>query len=319
VPPSFKTTVWMQQAKSIISSNNSPDIPFDSSINPYQGCEHGCIYCYARPTHAYLGHSPGLDFETRLYVKENAAALLKKEFSKPGYIPKLIVLGANTDPYQPIERQHNISRSILEVMEQHNHPVAITTKSGLVTRDIDILARLASKQLARVYVSVTSLNNEISRTLEPRASSPARRLEAIRKLTQAGIPTGTLIAPVIPGITDAELEKIIEAVASAGAASAAYISLRLPREVADLFTEWLHEHYPLRAKHVVNLISEMRGGRLYDSDFGTRMTGTGVFADLLRQRFELACKRHGINAKRELPFRTDLFSLTSDNSQLSLF
>lgn len=318
-PATFKTTVWLQQVKSIISNNDSPDIPFDSSINPYQGCEHGCIYCYARPTHAYLGHSPGLDFETKLYAKENAAVLLEKEFSKPGYVPKLIVLGANTDPYQPIERQHNISRSILQVMERHNHPVAITTKSGLVTRDIDILTRLARKQLVRVYVSVTSLNIEISRTLEPRASSPARRLEAIRRLTQAGIPTGTLIAPVIPGVTDAELENIVEAVASAGATSAAYIPVRLPREVADLFTEWLHEHHPLRARHVIKLISEMGGGRLYDSGFGARMTGTGVFADMLRQRFQLACKRHGINAKRELPFRTDLFSQTPSDSQMSLF
>ncbi|MDQ9172020.1 PA0069 family radical SAM protein [Oxalobacteraceae bacterium R-40] len=318
-PPKLKTVVWLQQAKSIIATNASPDIPFDASINPYQGCEHGCIYCYARPTHAYLGHSPGLDFETKLYAKENAAALLEKELAKPSYVPKLIVLGANTDPYQPIEREHAISRSILDIMDRHNHPVAITTKSGLITRDIDILSRLAANQLVRVYISVTSLNNDVSRTLEPRASSPARRLDAIRKLSEAGIPTGVLIAPVIPGITDVELEAIVEAIAAAGAASAAYIPIRLPREVADLFTEWLQEHYPLRAKHVEHLISEMRGGQLYDSAFGTRMTGTGVFADLLRQRFQLACKRHGINAKRELPFRTDLFSRPANTSQLSLF
>jgi DNA repair photolyase len=318
-PPKLKTLVWLQQAKSIVSTNDSPDIPFDASINPYQGCEHGCIYCYARPTHAYLGHSPGLDFETKLYVKENAAVLLEKEFSRPGYAPQLIVLGANTDPCQPIERHYAISRSILEVMDRYNHPVAITTKSGLVTRDIDVLARLASKRLVRVYISVTSLNNEVSRALEPRAGSPARRLDAIRKLTAAGIPTGVLIAPVIPGITDVELESIVGAVAEAGATSAAYIPLRLPREVADLFTEWLQEHYAFRAKHVENLISEMRGGRLYDSSFKTRMTGTGVFADLLRQRFNLACRRHGINAKRELPCRTDLFLRPSDSSQLNLF
>ena len=279
----------------------------------------GCIYCYSRPTHAYLGHSASLDFKTKFYAKENAAKLLEKEFFKPSYIPKLIVLGANTDPYQPTEREYRISRAILEVMDRYSHPVAITTKSGLVTRDIDILARLANKQLVRVYVSLTSLKNDVSRTLEPRASSPARRLDVIRKLTEAGIPTGVLIAPVIPGITDEEMESLVEAAGQAGATSAAFIPIRLPREVADLFREWLQEHFPLRAKHVENLISEMRGGQLYDSDFKTRMTGTGVFADLLRQRFKLACKRHGINARRELPFRADWFSRPEDTAQLNLF
>jgi DNA repair photolyase len=302
-----ETVIRMQRAARIISRNASPDIPFDASINPYQGCEHGCIYCYARPTHAYLGHSPGLDFETRLYAKENAAPLLEKELSRRGYVPGIVVLGGNTDPYQPAERELRITRAILEVLERYNHPVSITTKSGLVTRDIDILQRMAGKKLARVFVSVTSLNNDVSRTMEPRASAPGRRLGAIRKLAQAGIPAGVLVAPVVPAITDMELESILEHAAAAGATSAAYILLRLPREVEGLFLEWLEAHYPLRSRHVQSLLEQMRRGKLHEQEFGTRMTGTGVFADLLRQRFALACRKNKLNAER-LGLRTDLFA-----------
>jgi DNA repair photolyase len=316
--PKPKTTVWIQQAKSIISTNQSPDLPFDASINPYQGCEHGCIYCYARPSHAYLGLSPGLDFETKLFAKENAAQLLESELSSKRYIPKVIVLGANTDPYQPIEREMKITRAILEVLERFNHPLSITTKSGLVTRDIDILERMARKNLARVHISVTSLQNEVARTLEPRAAAPARRLSTIRRLTDAGIPVGVLVAPVIPAITDVELEAIVESAAAAGATSAAYILLRLPREVEDLFSEWLQTHYPLRAKHVLSLLSQMRGGKAYDAAFGSRMTGTGIFADLLRNRFRLVCLKSGINAARTI-LRTDLFAPPCNTLQLNLF
>jgi len=320
--PKPKTTVWLQQAKSIISTNQSPDLPFDASINPYQGCEHGCIYCYARPSHAYLGLSPGLDFETKLFAKENAAALLEAELTKPRYAPQVIALGANTDPYQPIERDLKITRSVLEVLERYNHPLSITTKSGLVTRDIDILERMAAKNLARVFVSVTSLQDEISRTLEPRASAPARRLSAIRRLSAAGIPVGVLIAPVIPAITDMELEAIVAAAASAGASSAAYILLRLPREVEGLFSEWLQAHHPLRAKHVASMLAQMRGGRAYDPAFGSRMSGTGIFADLLRDRFALACKKNGLGAERvsvRSTLRTDLFVRPRNTPQLDLF
>jgi DNA repair photolyase len=308
----------MQQAKSIISTNQSPDIPFEASINPYQGCEHGCIYCYARPSHAYLGLSPGLDFETRIFAKKNAAELLDAELSNKNYKPTLIALGANTDPYQPIEREHKITRSILEVLERYNHPVSIRTKSGIVIRDIDILERMARKNLVQVFVSVTSLKNEISRTLEPRASSAERRLATIRRLSEVGIPTGVLVAPIIPAITDMEMESILSAAAAAGATSAGFTLLRLPREVAGLFTEWLQAHYPLRAKHVLSLLSQMRGGRAYEAAFGTRMTGTGIFADLLRSRFQLACKKNGISSKR-LALRTDLFTQSCNEKQLALF
>lgn len=317
--PKIETVVSMHRAASIISINKSPDIPFDASINPYQGCEHGCIYCYARPTHAYLGHSPGLDFEMKLYAKENAAELLELELSNKRYTPRVIVLGGNTDPYQPIERDLKITRSVLEVLERYNHPVSITTKSGLVVRDVDVLQRMAQKQLAQVYVSVTSLNNDVSRTLEPRASVPSRRLSAIRRLTDAGIPVGVLVAPVIPAITDVELEAILDSVTAAGATSAAYILLRLPLEVAGLFSEWLEAHYPLRAKHVQSLLSQMRKGKIYDSAFGTRMSGTGVFAELLSQRFKLACKKNGLNA-RQYSLRTDLFAIPKlDTAQMDLF
>ncbi|MCY0858124.1 PA0069 family radical SAM protein [Cupriavidus sp. D39] len=316
--PQIQTIVFTEKAKRIISRNQSPDLPFDASINPYRGCEHGCIYCYARPSHAYLGLSPGLDFETRLYAKDNAAALLEAELAHRNYVPTVIALGANTDPYQPIERDLKITRGILEVLERFNHPVAITTKSGVVTRDIDILQRMAAKNLVRVHMSVTSLKNEIARTLEPRASAPARRLAAIAALSEAGIPVGVMVAPVIPSLTDPEMESILEAAAKAGAKTAAYILLRLPREVEQLFSEWLATYHPLRARHVESLVAQMRGGQAYDSRFGTRMTGTGIFAELLRKRFKLACQRFGLNAERH-PLTTEHFSRASAAPQMSLF
>ncbi|WP_295993090.1 PA0069 family radical SAM protein [Rugamonas sp.] len=313
-----KTSVVIQTAKSIISRNRSPDVPFDASINPIQGCEHGCVYCFARPTHAYLGLSPGLDFETKLFAKQNAAELLRAEFEKRSYVPEVITVGANTDPYQPAEKTLQITRALLGVFEDYNHPVSIITKSGLVMRDIDILSRLAEKQLVKVHVSVTSLDAKLSRTLEPRASAPRRRLLAIERLTDAQIPVGVLVAPVIPAITDHELESIVRAVATAGAKSAGYVLLRLPHEVAGLFTEWLDEHYPLKSKHVQTLLSQMRGGALYDAKFGERMSGTGPYADLLRDRFRLACKKHQLNLQR-VSLRTDLFKVPHRGPQLALF
>lgn len=316
--PRPKTTVWLQQARSIISTNQSPDVPFDASINPYQGCEHGCIYCFARPSHAYLGLSPGLDFETRLFAKKNAVELLEAELASKRYVPKVIALGANTDPYQPIEREYKITRSILEVLERHQHPVSITTKSGVVMRDLDILERMASKNLARVMISITSLKTDITRTLEPRASSPARRLAAVKQLSEAGIPVGVLVAPIIPAITDMEIEDVVAAAAEAGATYSAYTLLRLPLEINDLFSEWLQAHFPLRAKHVESLIAQMRGGKAYDAAFGTRMKGTGIFADLLKNRFMAACRKHGIGNERAM-LRTDLFVRPVNTPQLDLF
>jgi len=317
--PRPATTVSLETAKSIISRNDSPDVPFDLSINPYRGCEHGCVYCYARPTHAYLNHSPGLDFETRLYAKRNAADLLRKELSNPSYTPRLIALGANTDPYQPVERRLRITASILAVMEEFNHPVAITTKSASVTQDIDVLARMAGKNLVRVFMSVGSLDRTIARTLEPRASTPGARLDAIRTLSGAGIPTGVIVAPVIPALNDHDMEKILFTAKEAGARNAAYVLLRLPLEIADLFREWLAAHHPLKEAHVMNLVRQMRGGKIYDSDFKTRMKGTGVFADLLEQRFKRACAKAGLNQTRH-PLDTTLFSRPpADRPQLTLF
>jgi len=295
------TTVTAEQARSIISSNRSPDIPFDQSVNAYRGCEHGCIYCYARPSHAYLGLSPGLDFETRLYAKPNAAELLRQELSRPAYRPKLIAMGTNTDPYQPIERRMRITSALLEVFNDFNHPVSITTKSALIVRDIPLLSRLAQRNLLRVYISITTLDGELARRMEPRASSPPSRLAAVRSLAQAGIPVGVLIAPVVPGLTDHELEHIAAAAAEAGATEAAYILLRLPGEVAELFREWLETHYPLKASRVMNLLRDMRGGRDYDSDYRQRMAGSGVYADLLKQRFRRICSKHGLGAERRQP------------------
>ncbi|AEC18636.1 DNA repair photolyase [Pusillimonas sp. T7-7] len=322
-PPRPATVVTNETAKSIISHNDSPDIPFDQSINPYRGCEHGCIYCYARPTHAYLNHSPGLDFETKLYAKHNAAELLRKALSRPSYLPKLIALGANTDPYQPIERRLRITSSILAVLKEFNHPVAITTKSASITQDIDMLAYMASKNLVRVYMSVGSLDGSIARTLEPRASAPGARLNALRKLAQAGIPTGVIVAPVIPALTDHDMEKILFSAKDAGAQYAAYVLLRLPLEISELFREWLAAHHPLKEAHVMNLIKQMRGGKVYDADFRTRMKGSGIFADLIRQRFQKACTKAGLNPDRRAHLTAlstaDFLRPTQAGSQGELF
>ncbi len=294
-PPPLKTRVQEDRARRIITTNQSPDIPFDQSINPYRGCEHGCVYCYARQTHAYLGLSPGLDFETRLFKKSNAAELLETELRKPGYRCKPITLGANTDVYQPIERGLRITRALLEVMAAFQQPVAIITKSALILRDLDILTAMAKKNLAMVVVSVTTLVAKLAHAMEPRAAAPHRRLETIRALAEAGIPTAVNAAPMIPAINDMELDKILEAGAAAGARWAAYILLRLPFEVKDIFKEWLEAHFPDRAQHVMSLVRQAREGRENQAGFGKRMRGTGPYAAMLRQRYKLAVKRLGLN------------------------
>ena len=317
--PSAKTIVVRQQARSIISRNQSPDLPFDQSINPYQGCEHGCVYCYARPTHAYLGLSPGLDFETQIFAKVNAAALLRTELCKPGYVPGLIVVGANTDPYQPTERKLGITRSVLEVLAEAQVPVGIITKNALVTRDLDILSGMARKGLVQVNVSVTTLDHTLARKLDPRASSPTSRLQAIETLANAGIPVAVFSSPMIPAVNDVELEKILQAAAEAGARYATYALLRLPLEVRDLFVQWLQQHYPLRAEHVMHRVQQMRGGKDYDPDFATRMKGSGLFAGLLAQRFQIALKRYGL---RKPPPLADVSQFTPPrlpSAQSSLF
>ncbi|MFM9940672.1 MAG: PA0069 family radical SAM protein [Hyphomicrobiaceae bacterium] len=303
----FRTTVQPEQAKSIISTNDSPDISFDQSINPYRGCEHGCIYCYARPTHAYLGHSPGLDFETKLYAKVNAAELLEKELAKPGYMPKTIALGAVTDPYQPIEREHRISRAILEVMDRTGHPVGIVTKSAGIVRDIDVLQRLAARGLVKVAMSVTTLDRGLARSMEPRAATPPRRIEAIKQLAVAGIPTTVMVAPIIPALNDHEIEGILETAHAAGAREAGYVVLRLPLELKDLFREWLATDHPDRAARVINVLRSMHGGRDYVAAFGQRQRGSGPYADQIGARFRLALRRLGMN-QRHLRLRTDLFT-----------
>ena len=289
-----KTVVVQQMARSIISRNQSPDIGFEQSINPYQGCEHGCVYCYARPTHAYLGLSPGLDFETRIFAKTNAAKLLRAELGKPGYKPALIVLGANTDPYQPIERKLGLTRALLEVLAEYQLPIGIITKNALVTRDLDILGGMAAKGLVHVSISLTTLDHALARKLDPRASSPTSRLQAMQTLAQAGIPVAVFASPMIPAINDVELEKILQAAAGAGARYASYVLLRLPLEVRDLFVQWLMQHFPLRAEHVMHRVQEMRGGKDYDAHFATRMKGRGLFAELMAQRFQIALKRYGL-------------------------
>jgi len=289
------TTVTEERARSIIARNDSPDIPFEQSINPYRGCEHGCIYCYSRPSHAYLELSPGLDFETRLFAKTNAAELLKEELSRPGYRPKPIAFGTNTDCYQPIERRYKIMRQVLEVLAACEHPLTIVTKSALIERDIDLLAPMARKNLVKAFVSITTLDRSLARKLEPRAASPQRRLDALRALAAAGIPCGVMVAPVIPALTDKSMEEVLEAAAQAGASMAGWILLRLPNEVRPLFKEWLAAHYPQRADHVISIVRQSRGGRENDPNFGSRMTGSGNFAELIAQRFELACRRFGLN------------------------
>ncbi|WP_040260468.1 PA0069 family radical SAM protein [Pseudomonas massiliensis] len=297
VPASVHTEVRIEAAKTIIARNSSPDIPFDRSINPYRGCEHGCIYCFARPTHAYWDISPGLDFETRLIAKTNAAQRLEETLGKPGYRCAPIALGANTDPYQPIEQDYRITRELLEVLLRYRHPVTITTKGAMILRDLDILRELASLRLVRVMISLTTLDNELKRTLEPRAAAPGARLRAVRVLAEAEIPVGVICAPVIPAINDHELEAMIHAAAKAGASSAHYVLLRLPLEVAPLFEAWLRVHYPQRANHVLSMIRQSRGGALYDSRFGERMKGEGVFAQMVARRFAHAVKRAGLQAR----------------------
>jgi DNA repair photolyase len=317
--PAPETVLRIEHARSIITRNESPDILYRQSINPYRGCEHGCIYCYARPAHAYVDLSPGIDFETQIFFKPDAAALLRRELAKPGYTCQPIALGANTDVYQPAERDLRITRGILEVLAEFRHPVSIVTKSALVERDLDLLADLARDNLVRVMVSVTTLDNELKRVLEPRTASPARRLAIISRLREAGIPVGTLVAPVIPALNDHEVERILEAVASAGATTAGYVVLRLPHEVAPLFEGWLADHYPLRAKHVLNAVREMRQGQLNDPCFGSRMRGTGTLAKLLEQRFQRACGRLGLNNERDIRLSTTAFRVpAAAGDQLSL-
>jgi DNA repair photolyase len=306
-PESVATSVQADRAKGVISTNDSPDIGFEQSINPYRGCEHGCIYCYARPSHSYMGLSPGLDFETKLFYKHDAAKVLEQELANPRYVCKNIMLGSNTDPYQPVERRLQVTRSILTVLAKCRHPVSIVTKGVLVTRDIDLLAELASQNLASVVISLTTLDAEVKRTLEPRAASPQARLRVIRQLVAAGVPTGVLVAPVVPAITDHEMERILEAAKDAGASGAGYVLLRLPYEVKDLFREWLAEHYPQRASHVMSLVRDARGGRDNDPNFGTRMRGTGAYAELLRTRFKVAARRLGLDSPRNVALDRTLF------------
>ncbi len=317
--PAFKTEVFSEIPKTVITRNDSPDISFDRSINPYRGCEHGCSYCFARPTHAYMGLSPGLDFESKLFVKQNVPELLEKELGAPGYQPRTIAIGTNTDPYQPIERKFRVMRSILEVLARHNHPVGIVTKSALVTRDIDVLAPMARLGLAKVAISVTTLDPKLARSMEPRAAAPARRLAAIRELADAGIPVTVLVAPVIPAVNDSEIEAILDAARKAGASEAGYVMLRLPLEVRDVFQQWLQDHAPAKFNHVMSLVRSMRGGKDYDAKWNERQTGTGPFAWLTGRRFELAADRLGFNKSR-LKLRADLFvKPRGAERQMSLF
>jgi len=296
--PPLRTTLTRDATRTILARNASPDIPFDRSINPYRGCEHGCIYCFARPTHAYLGLSPGLDFETRILFKPDAASLLTAELASPKYRPDVIAMGTNTDPYQPVERELKITRQILRVLSDFSNPVGIVTKNHMVTRDIDILGDMAKRNLAEVFVSVTTLDKELARTMEPRASAPHRRLEAIRALAAAGVPVGVMTSPMIPGLNDHEMEAILEAASDAGATRAGFIVLRLPLEIKELFEEWLRQHRPDRAERVLSLIRQIRGGALYQAEFGKRMRGEGPIADLLASRFAVAVKRLGLNRQR---------------------
>lgn len=303
----FRTEVQVEKPRTIITRNDSPDIPFDRSVNPYRGCEHGCIYCFARPSHGFMGLSAGIDFEAKLFAKPDAARLLERELSRPGYKPRTIAIGTNTDPYQPIEKEWRIMRQILEVLNAANHPVSIVTKSALVMRDIDILASMAARGLAKVALSVTSMDRRLARSMEPRASTPTRRLEAIKALSEAGVPVGLMVAPVIPALNDHEIERILDAGAAAGAREAGYILLRLPLEVSPLFRDWLLRNYPDRYRHVMSLIRSMRGGKDYDAEFGKRMKGAGPYAWQISRRFDLAAKRLGLSKGRSIHLNTDLF------------
>lgn len=319
VPDSIATHVRPERARTIITTNRSPDIPFEQSINPYRGCEHGCPYCYARPSHAYMDLSPGLDFETHLFYKADAAQLLRAELGRRNYVCKPITVGANTDPYQPLEKRLKVTRSILEVLRDTRHPVTIITKGSLIVRDLDLLAELARDGLVNVFMTVTTLDNDTKRLLEPRAAAPAARLKIIRQLTGCGVNVGVLVAPVIPAITEHELEQVLAAAAEAGARRAGYVILRLPHELKILFREWLETHYPARAAHVMSIIQSMRGGQDNDPRFGSRMRGMGPFAQLLRQRFDLACARHGLSRGAAPPLPTALFRAPVGNSgQLQL-
>ncbi|MGZ5867524.1 MAG: PA0069 family radical SAM protein [Xanthobacteraceae bacterium] len=319
--PEFKTTVSIDAARKVITRNESPDIPFDRSINPYRGCEHGCIYCFARPTHAYLGLSPGLDFESKLYMKPDAPELLERELSAAKYSPRTIAIGTNTDPYQPIERRYEIMRRILQVLDKANHPVGIVTKSALVLRDIDILSNMAKRNLVRVALSVTTLDPALARVMEQRAATPQRRLNALRELSSAGIPTTVMVAPIIPAINDPEIERILDAAAAAGVSGAGYVLLRLPLEVRDLFKEWLMANFPDKYRHVMSLVRQTRGGKDYDAEWGKRMKGGGPYAWMIGRRFSQACERLGLNA-RKTPLSTDQFKPpreAEESAQLRLF
>jgi DNA repair photolyase len=319
----LKTQVTIERARSIISHNDSPDVGFSQSINPYRGCEHGCIYCYARPSHAYLELSPGLDFETKLFAKTNAAEVLRETLAKPGYKPSPIALGANTDCYQPIERKYRITRQILEVLAECEHPVTMVTKSALIERDLDLLGPMAQKNLVKVFVSIGTLDRELARKLEPRAASPQRRLDVLKALSKEKIPCGVMVAALIPALNDKTMEHVIEAAAAAGASEAAYVIMRLPNELKVLFKEWLAAHYPERAEHVISIVRQIRGGRDNDPNFGTRMTGTGNYADLIEKRFDIACRRFGLNghgAGRNPPeLDCSRFRPPSRGGQIALF
>lgn len=315
--PPLKTHVTDETARQIITRNDSPDIPFDRSINAYRGCEHGCAYCFARPTHAYMGLSAGLDFETRLFAKPNAAMLLTRELARPGYKVAPIAMGTNTDPYQPIEQGYRITRSLLEVLSAFNHPVTIVTKSARVVRDLDILSDMAKRNLVRVALSVTTLDAKLARAMEPRASTPSRRLEAIRLMAEAGVPTGVMVAPVIPALNDSEIEKILTGAAYAGARTAGFVVLRMPIEIKNLFREWLEENVPDKAAHVISLIRSMRGGKDYDAQWGERMKGTGPYAWQIGRRFEMAVRKLGLNKDR-LPLDCSAFLVPGSGRQLDL-
>lgn len=315
----LKTTVQVEKARTIITTNHSPDIVFDRSINPYRGCEHGCVYCFARPSHSYMGLSAGVDFETQLFAKPDAATLLAKEISSPNYKPKIIAIGTNTDPYQPIEKKWAIMRDVLLVLHQANHPVSIVTKSALILRDKDILAEMAQKQLVRIHISLTTLDHRLSRAMEPRAASPKRRLETIRHLHEAGIPVSTIVAPIIPGLNDHEIEKILEAAKEAGIHDADFVMLRLPYEVAPLFKDWLLREYPNHYRKIIMILRSMRGGKDYDADWQSRMRGQGPFAELVARRFRLACERLNIG-KRKIALSFENFDPPFKSpKQLSLF
>ncbi|WP_442756816.1 PA0069 family radical SAM protein [Methylocystis sp. JAN1] len=315
----LKTNVHVEKPRSIITKNDSPDVGFDRSINPYRGCEHGCVYCFARPTHAYVGLSPGLDFETEIFVKEGAAQLLERELSAPKYTPKVIAIGTNTDPYQPLEKRHRVMRSVLETLARARHPVAIVTKSALVLRDLDLLAPMARDGLAKVAISVTTLDPRLARIMEPRAATPARRLDAMEKLAAAGVPVAVMTAPVIPAINDDEIESILTRARAAGAREAGYVMLRLPLELRDLFSEWLVANFPDKARRALSLVRSTRGGKTYDAAFGKRMTGDGHYAWMIGRRFEIAARKLGFS-QSSMKLRTDLFQPPRRGpQQLSLF